>query len=249
MVTSKTSSGSSAKRKASTASKSAPGKSARPKEVAPTKPARNAPDLLDESLEGVIALEDRWFSSKTIAAICGLDEKWLSSVREGLKGIDGPPYKKLGHGKSAPIRYNYGMFKDWLNKFPSVINTQGKLAARASSASVFFSERDTFNQWLFADIGGEPQDIVVAINSGAFDGEGDPLTYWITYWEWLAISAKSGRMAPKIDKLLSQVSEHAIAIHEDDDFNSTVPKPKSTDTEPVIHSPPKAMGKKSTRGL
>ena len=122
-----------------------------------------------------------------------------------LEGYRRPPYKKLGDGKSAPIRYNYGLFKHWLDKFPSVINTQGKLAARAASALSFFSARDALNQWLFAEVNGEPQDIVVAINSGAFDGGNDPLTYWLTYWEWLAKAARSGRMSPTIDKLLSRI--------------------------------------------
>jgi hypothetical protein len=195
--------------------------------------------MSDDSLDGVVALEDRWFSTKAIGEIYGLDEKWLSSIREGLKGIDGPPFKKLGSGRSAPIRYNYGKFKDWFDQFPSMINTQGKLAARAVSALSFFSERDANNQWLFAEVNGEPQDIVVAINSGAFDGEGDPQTYWLTYWEWLAKAALSGRMAPKIDKLLSQISENAIAIHEDDDFRATVPKAKPQKKKETIDQAPK----------
>ena len=205
--------------------------------------------MADESLEGAVALEDRWFSPKTIGAIFGLDEKWLSSVREGLKGIDGPPFKKLGSGRSAPIRYNYGKFKDWFDKFPSVINTHGKLAARAASALSFFSERDAHKQWLFANVNGEPQDIVVAINSGAFDGDDDPLTYWLTYWEWLAKAAKSGRMASGIDKLLSQISENAIAIYEDDGLKAAVPNNKGQKKRQSIDDGPKAEPKKRRGGL
>lgn len=211
-----------------------PAKSHAAKAVEPKGPVRAFPSMSDESIEGIVALEDRWFSPKTMGAIFGLDEKWLSSVREGLKGVDGPPYKKLGEGRSAPIRYNYGLFKQWLDKFPSVINTQGKLAARATSVSNFFSQRDAHNQWLFAEVNGEPQDVSVAIKSGAFDVENDPLTYWLTYWEWLAKAATSGRMAPTFDKFLSRISEHAIAVHEDDDFSATVPKARVPEKAPLV---------------
>lgn len=67
---------------------------------------------------------------------------------------------------------------------------------------------------------------MVAINSGAFDGEYDLTTYWLTYWSWLAVAAQSGRMASVIDVVLRQVSEKAIATHEDDDFRATLPKAK-----------------------
>jgi len=197
----------------------------------------------EDALTGVVAIEDRWFSPKAIGAIFGLDEKWLASIREGLKGIDGPPFKKLGTGKSAPIRYNYGAFKDWFNSFPSVINTQGKLAARAASALSFFSERDPHKQWLFAEVNGEPQDIVVAINAGAFDDDNDPPIFWLNYWEWLAKAALSGRMSNTISKLMRQVSEKAIAILEDDDFKATVPKAKSS----VSTHKPSDVGVRKTR--
>lgn len=79
---------------------------------------------------------------------------------------------------------------------------------------------------------------MVAINCGAFDGECDPTTYWLTYWGWLAIAAQSGRMASAIDVVLRQVSEKAIAIHEDDDFRVMLPKPKTNSI-----TSPKANGR------
>jgi hypothetical protein len=179
-----------------------------------------------EFLKYVVALEDRWLSPKAIGANYGLDEKWLSSVREGLKGLEGPPFKKIGTVQFSPIRYNHGKFKKWFDQFPSVVKTQGKLASTARSMLSFFSERDENNQWLFAEVHGEPQDIVVAINSGAFDGNSEPLTYWLTYWEWLAKAATHGRLTEVIDIQLRPVSELAIAIHEDDDFRASVPKAK-----------------------
>lgn len=139
MAISKPSISSAAKVKAPVAGKSAFAEVKKDKTTGASKLEQHGPAMADESLAGVIALEGRWFSPKTIGAIFGLDEKWLSSVREGLKGIDGPPFKKLGTGKSAPIRYNYGKFKEWFDTFPSVINTQGKPAAKASSVLSFFN--------------------------------------------------------------------------------------------------------------
>ncbi len=107
-----------AKAKAPVTGKSAIAKAKKDKTTVASKLEQDGPAMSDESLVGVIALENRWFSPKTIGAIFGLDEKWLSSVREGLKGIDGPPFKKLGSGKSAPICYNYGKFKEWFDNLP-----------------------------------------------------------------------------------------------------------------------------------
>lgn len=228
MASSKSTIGGSVKPNVSAAAKSTTSKAGKGKlsTTATMAPEQDRPSMSEESLDGIVELEDRWFSPKVIGAIYGLDEKWLSSIREGLKGIDGPPFKKLGTGKSAPIRYNYGKFKEWFDNFPSLINTQGKLAARSASVLGFFADRDEQNQWLFADVDGEPQDFVVAVNSGAFDGDAAPEVLWLTYWQWLPMAAKSGRMSMAIDKALSEISARAVVIHEDDDFKLTVPKGK-----------------------
>lgn len=212
-------------------------------------PEQNLPSLPDAALEDIIAPDERWLSPKALAAIFGVDEKWLSSVREGLKGIDGPPYKKLGEGRSAPIRYNYGKAKEWLDKFPSQINTHGKLAARSNSAAEFFADRDAGRHWLFAGVNGEPQDIIVAVNGGAFDSDKDPDVYWLTFWEWLAKAAQHGRMAFAIDSSLKSVSEKAIAILEDDGLRTSVPPGKSVHRPSIDDAKLKTVTVKRPSGL
>jgi hypothetical protein len=209
----------------------------------------DSPGIPEESLAGVVDIRDRWFPPKVIGAIFGLDEKWLASVREGLKGIDGPPFKKLGTGRSSPIRYNYGAFKDWFDSFPSHVNTHGKVAVRANSALNFFADRDPFKTWLFAEVNGEPQDIVVAINAGEFDDDKAPTVYWLNYWECLAKAALHGRMAEAIDKHTRQLSEMAIAILEEGDFKVSVPQPKTKVQKPDRVSAVAAKTRKRTGGL
>ncbi|WP_066702727.1 hypothetical protein [Curvibacter delicatus] len=179
-----------------------------------TEQAATLPSLPDAALNDIIAPEDRWFSPKVIAAILGVDEKWLSSLREGLKGVEGPPYKKLGEGRSAPIRYNYGEFKKWLDEFPHLINTHGKVVSRFVSAGAFFSGTDLNGSWLFAQNGDELEDIVIAINKGLFDGENEPEVCWLTFWEWLQRAANSQSMGKVIKKAIGTVREDALARYE-----------------------------------
>jgi len=50
-------------------------------------------------------IEERWLPPKLVSEILGVSPKWLSAAREGRKGILGPPFVKLGEGRTAPIRY------------------------------------------------------------------------------------------------------------------------------------------------
>lgn len=248
MATKKTSTQETERPKATPSSKSVAHKSSSGKDALKKLPEQGPPSLPDEALEDVIALEDRWFSPKVLASILGIDEKWLSSVREGVKGVEGPPYKKLGEGRSAPIRYNYGKFLKWLDKFPDLINTSGKVAARFASAAEFFAAEDLGQRWLFADADGEPQDIIVAINSGAFESDNDPEVYWLTFWEWLAKSAQSGRMVDAIEKSLRSVREQAIAIYEEDAMRFSVPPGKPAHKASIDNPKAQPVGKKKRGG-
>lgn len=201
----------------------------------------------EESLLDVVALEDRWFSPKSIATILGVDEKWINNVREGLKGVDGPPYKKLGTGKSAPIRYNYGLFKEWLDSFPHQINTHGKLYSRFASANQFFSSTDTEGSWLFAQQGDELVDIVTAINGGLFDGETEPELVWLNFWGWLQRASKTPSMAGVIATALASVRSQALSNYENALFESGAPPGKKVTRTRTDDPAPK--GKTRGKGL
>ncbi len=61
----------------------------------------------------------QWLKPAEVSALLGLDEKWLAAAREGLKGLNGPPYRKIGNGKTSPIRYPLDELIAWMKSFPA----------------------------------------------------------------------------------------------------------------------------------
>lgn len=96
-----------------------------------TNPSEQAPEkrrgrLPAQSIDNcVLDPEDRWLSPKTVAVMLDFSEDWLSQLREGLKGIEGPPFKKLGDAKSSPVRYNLARLREWMNRFPELASNAG----------------------------------------------------------------------------------------------------------------------------
>ena len=60
----------------------------------------------------------QWLKPSEVSVLLGLDEKWLAAAREGVKGLDGPPYIKVGNGKTSPIRYPLHELIAWMKSFP-----------------------------------------------------------------------------------------------------------------------------------
>lgn len=110
-----------------------------------TNPSEQAPEkrrgrLPAQSIDNcVLDPEDRWLSPKTVAVMLDFSEDWLSQLREGLKGIEGPPFKKLGDAKSSPVRYNLARLREWMNRFP-------ELASNAGAAPTFHFD-GRLHQW------------------------------------------------------------------------------------------------------
>ena len=65
------------------------------------------------------AIEELWLKPSDVAKITGLSEKWLEAARQGKKGYEGPPFKKIGIGKTSPIRYPVTGLKNWMDSFES----------------------------------------------------------------------------------------------------------------------------------
>lgn len=166
-----------------------------------------------EVLAGILTAEDIYISPQVLAAMTGLDEKWFAGAREGQKEVDGPPFKKLGTAKSSPIRYNLADVRKWWAQFPKQVSTHGKLSA-FRSAGDFFKDPSPGSRWLFADVGGEPVDIVLALQGGAFDTLNQPEATWLTLPEWIARAWSSPRLHRQISVLLQPVQEAALAAHE-----------------------------------
>lgn len=72
-----------------------------------------------DGLDGV----DQLLTPAQVAAIIKLSTKWLANAREGRGQISGPPYIKLGPGKTAPIRYRASSLCDWMASFPTQTHT------------------------------------------------------------------------------------------------------------------------------
>ena len=68
--------------------------------------------------ENVNHPETQWLKPSEVARLIGLDEKWLAAAREGRKDITGPPFIKIGSGKTSPIRYPIDELINWMNSFP-----------------------------------------------------------------------------------------------------------------------------------
>lgn len=188
----------------------------------PAPPALTGDALPPEALAQVLTAEDVYISPQTLAAMTGLDEKWFAGAREGHKEVDGPPFRKLGTAKSAPIRYNLADVRKWWAQFPKQVTTHGKLSA-FRSAGEFFKAASPSSRWLFANVAGEPVDIVLAFRSGVFEqATREPEVFWLTFPEWIARAWQSERLNREISARLRTLQEAALADYEQRSFEIEV---------------------------
>jgi hypothetical protein len=197
--------------------------------------------LPQEALAQILTAEDIYLSPQVLAAMTGLDEKWFAGAREGQKEVDGPPFRKLGTAKSSPVRYNLADVRKWWAQFPKQVTTHGKVST-FRSAGDFFKDASPDSQWLFADIDGEPVDIVLALQSGAFAGIDQPDVAWLTFPEWIARAWRCDRMHREISALLGPLKAAAFANLELRTFdfetrNAPVSDRRRIDDPPRIHQP------------
>lgn len=126
--------------------------------------------------------EDQWLSPATVAEMFDLDVKWLAAAREGVKRIDGPPYIKLGKGKTAPIRYNLASLRDWIGSFQQQVSRSKPVPYQSITA--FLADAAPDDLWLFVFPPDHPTPIEFfeALNAGMLGGKQLPL-------KWLPRSA------------------------------------------------------------
>jgi len=146
--------------------------------------------------QNAIAPEDRWLSTKQAADAIGFDEDWLEGVRGGLKGVEGPPYKKIGNSRTSPIRYNLARLRQWMERFPEVVDSMGNKSS-LPSITAFFSSADRGAQWLFAlPESGPPVDFFEALNEGTLEKDNLP-TAWLDIAEWARKKSLATFVPPK----------------------------------------------------
>jgi hypothetical protein len=133
--------------------------------------------------------EDRWLPPRAAAALMGISEKWLAAAREGRKDIEGPPFRKLGKGKTSPVRYNLARLREWIDSFPEMVD----LAGRQSSLRSFAEFRNLIGEgmraieerWLFALDDGKPIDFFQALNEGLVESKPATRYRWLTLPGWM----------------------------------------------------------------
>jgi hypothetical protein len=93
--------------------------------------------------------DERWLRPEEAAAIIGLDIKWLANAREGRKNLSGPPYIKVGEGRTAPIRYKLASLLAWMHSFTELTNTTHREQVPHKRFSDFLSQGRPSERWLF----------------------------------------------------------------------------------------------------
>lgn len=131
--------------------------------------------------ENVKYPETLWLKPSEVAKLIGLDEKWLAAAREGRKGIVGPPFIKLGTGKTSPIRYPLAELLKWIESFPMSVSHNCPHSSYASFLTLS-SPKELWPFTLYED--GTFDEIFNSINTGRFDRE-----YRTRQIIWLAKSA------------------------------------------------------------
>ncbi len=113
--------------------------------------AKKTPERALSILEIAEILErapDVWLTDRDVAAITGLSTAWLASAREGRAATAGPPCRKLGDGRTAPVRYAAGLLREWMHSFPLTVNTSG---AAYDGHADFIARAAASESWLYAE--------------------------------------------------------------------------------------------------
>lgn len=114
--------------------------------------------------------EQLWFDTADAATLIGRSKKWLEALREGRKGIEGPPFVKLGHDKTAPIMYNAAKLLDWVMSFGEYTNVHQIPDSPYANIASFMADATPSDLWLFAlSDAGEQIDFFAAARTGMFE--------------------------------------------------------------------------------
>lgn len=157
---------------------------------------RNTPDPVmspDAINTNIVNPDDYWLPPRAAAAILGVSEKWLANAREGRSGTEGPPFIKLGSGRTSPVRYNLGRLKEWLEQFQEMVDIAGRQSSLRSFAE-FQSRLGTpqalDDRWLFAIGKDGPMDFFEALRSGTLDSDDPPDCQWLSLLQWTVLAIK-----------------------------------------------------------
>lgn len=158
---------------------------------------KKAPDPampLEAIDQNTIDPADRWLPPRAAAALMGVSEKWLAAAREGRKDVEGPPFRKLGTGKTSPVRYNLARLREWIESFPEMVDLAGRQSSLRSFAEfqnlIGAGMRALEERWLFALADGEPIDFFQALNEGLVESKPATRYRWLTLPTWAQMTVK-----------------------------------------------------------
>lgn len=119
-----------------------------------------------------------------VAELVGVDTKWLAGAREGRKTIQGPPYIKLGEGRTAPIRYRLSSLITWMASFQEQTSTMERPVVPHTTFGRFMSNASPSDRWLFvlAADGRSAMDIFAVIKNETL--KSDMHLQWLTHADY-----------------------------------------------------------------
>lgn len=141
-----------------------------------------SPEAIDAN---ILTPEDYWLTPRAAAALLGVSEKWLANAREGRSGVEGPPFRKLGSGRTSPIRYNLARLREYMRSFPEMADLAGRRSSLCSFAEfqglAGTGLRAIEERWLFAlPKDGAPVEFFQALTEGVIDSKPAPRYEWLT---------------------------------------------------------------------
>jgi hypothetical protein len=91
------------------------------------------------------------------AIVLQVDTDWLRKKRQGSEGA-GPPFRTLGDGEKAPVRYPLGELRKWRDEklYGNTRSARNKSTFRSFSA--FMANAHLNDEWQFVEIDGRPVD-------------------------------------------------------------------------------------------
>lgn len=91
------------------------------------------------------------------AIILSVDTDWLRKKRQGSEGA-GPPFRTLGDGEKAPVRYPLGELRKWRDERLYGNTRSARDGSRFRSFSTFMAAANLSDEWPFVEINGRPVD-------------------------------------------------------------------------------------------
>jgi hypothetical protein len=150
--------------------------------------------------------EECWLTPAEVAALTGLNIKWLADAREGRKNLSGPQYVKIGKGRTSPIRYSHTCLIAWMSSFQLQTKTTDCEFVSRRNFTDFSTSASATEKWLFSVSrdGMHATDVFEALKQGKIPA-GEKL-------RWLSLNDYMSRRFVRREILLSNDILNALLV-------------------------------------